>query len=410
MKKISKFFTGSWKVVAVILMAVFLVIPIVSAKTDAGNIYIGPDEVINHNVYKVGNSIVIEGTINGDVYAWANSVSIKGEVNGDVFAGGNTVSVSGKVGGNIFAFGQNVMVISETQETVRAFGSNLVLNSKVGKNAYLFGSTVAINRDTVIGWDLSAFGMSVDMAGQVNRNADFRVQNLTISNAINGNVNVYLDEQGTLSLLSDARVGGDLNYFGNRQEQLTLSSGSEVTGQTSFKALEVKQEKAQSFWSVVLPIFAFFKIAWLVSFIVVGLLMIWMIPNRFRSFRNDLGALAASDIGWGFVIFILIPAVALFLAVTLIGLPLSALLMAGYFVALFVSQVVAVIVLGMAMVDKLKKTGEPGLVVSLLVGAIIYFLITLIPFVGWAVRLVVIWLGLGMLRRLRREALNKINE
>src|SRR5690242_17414433 len=65
-----------------------LAAPALAADIQQGDsVVIGPDQVVNDDVYAFGSNVQVLGTINGDLFAAGNTVTIGGRVNGSVFAG-----------------------------------------------------------------------------------------------------------------------------------------------------------------------------------------------------------------------------------------------------------------------------------------------------------------------------------
>ena len=74
-------------IVAVLLALVglFAAAPARAADPRGGDqIVIGRDEVVADDLYLVGNTVTIDGTVKGDLVAFASQVTINGTVEGDV--------------------------------------------------------------------------------------------------------------------------------------------------------------------------------------------------------------------------------------------------------------------------------------------------------------------------------------
>jgi hypothetical protein len=90
------------------------------------------------------------------------------------------------------------------------------------------------------------------------------------------------------------------------------------------------------------------------------------------------------------------PMACLFLAVTLIGLPLACMLFYLYVFAIYASMFVTGLFLGRWVLSLFTKN-EPNQIASMLLGVTILALVTSIPFLGWLVSLVSITFGAGVL-------------
>src|SRR4030043_2366356 len=94
-----------------------------AAKKQEKNIIIGKNEVVDHDLFIGGNTIVISGVVNGDVFAGANSLVVEGIIRGDLIAGANMITISG-----------------EGTDDIRLGANNISLNGLVGKNVTIFGN------------------------------------------------------------------------------------------------------------------------------------------------------------------------------------------------------------------------------------------------------------------------------
>jgi hypothetical protein len=93
---------------------------------------------------------------------------------------------------------------------------------------------------------------------------------------------------------------------------------------------------------------------------------------------------------------IAIPVAAIIALITLIGIPLGLILVGLYAIFLYLSWVIAGILLG-RLILQILGTMEPSLILSALIGLFILILVGWIPYLGGFVNLVVILFGLGII-------------
>src|SRR5215204_898097 len=69
-----------------------------AVETRSGDtVVIGPDEVVDDDLYVTANNVVIDGTIRGDLVAFGQSITVDGTVEGDLIAAGRSVEIRGMV-------------------------------------------------------------------------------------------------------------------------------------------------------------------------------------------------------------------------------------------------------------------------------------------------------------------------
>ena len=96
-----------------VLLAVLLVVSPVwgAVETRSGQeVVIGPDEVVEDDLYVAANEVVVDGTIEGDLVAFGRSVTVNGTVEGDLIAAGQTVEVGGTVEDDARIAGQALLL------------------------------------------------------------------------------------------------------------------------------------------------------------------------------------------------------------------------------------------------------------------------------------------------------------
>ena len=187
---------------------------------------------------------------------------------------------------------------------------------------------------------------------------------------------------GAVVLRSGARVGGDVI---SRQAPL-IEEGATVGG--SVDDLETRWD----FWNLTFVGRLGWWLAYTVSTLVLGLVLLMLIPGldpaSIRALRDRLGA----TIGFGILWFILLPLVAVLLFVTLVGIPLGLFLLLALALIYSIGYVVGALALG-RLVVKVPRSRY----VAFLAGWGALRVIALVPFLGGLAWLVATVVGLGTL-------------
>jgi hypothetical protein len=187
---------------------------------------------------------------------------------------------------------------------------------------------------------------------------------------------------GDVLLRSGSRVGGDVISLEDPQ----IEEGATVEGSV---------DDLQTRWNLYDITFAGRFASWLaftVSTLVLGLVLLLLAPGldlaSIRSLRVRLGA----TIGFGLLVFVLLPVVAGLLIATIVGIPLGLFLLFALGLVYSIGYVVGALALGRLVVK------EPtSRYVAFLLGWGTLRVIALVPFLGGLAWLVVTVLGLGTL-------------
>lgn len=442
-----------------ILLGVFLAIAIVFTAVgtvQATEIYpngtIPAGETVDDDVILNGNSVVMDGTVNGLLLASGNTVTINGTVNGDVIAMGSQVAVGPKavITGNLFAGGQSVTVDGQVDGSVAAGAAALTLgeSARVARNAYFGGYAFSAAAGSVLGRDLWTGGYQAVLNGSIGRNARVSGAAVEVGGAIDGDATFDVDVPGEgpnpaqfmpfsqmpgfpasidsgLRISSTAKIGGKLTYTSPAEQSGAIAA--QPQGGTVYQTpmpSEAEQKAAEKplarlntpLWNKVWT-----ALRNLITITFVGLLALWLVPTWLRRAVDALKGKPWQSLGIGFlgtVIFypaallvagLIMMLVILFAVLTLGGISgiigglgfsaLTFIVTAFGLLISYGSKVVVAYLVGEMLLNKVAPAAETNWrkFWSLLVGVVLYILLSSIPFLGWLVVLAVTFFGMGAL-------------
>jgi cytoskeletal protein CcmA (bactofilin family) len=336
-------------------------------------VVIGPDQVVNDDVYAFGTNVQILGTVNGDVFAAGNIITVGGTVTGGVFAAGNTITVTGDV-----------------RRGVHAAGGTVTISGPVAEDAVLASGTANLAPGASIGRDALLAAATIELAAPVARDVRASAGDLTLAAPVGGNVQTQVT---TLRLTDGARVQGALTYTSQRDAEIAPGA---VVG-AGMQRLEPQGRTvptppvATAGWAVV---------DWLkglVGLAVIGLLFIYLLP-RFTAHTLERAKTAfwsSLGVGFGLLIGVPIAAVLVFvLGILLGGWMLGLALLASYAMACAVGYALAAMYVGKWLVEAFRQPTQ-HLAWNLLEGLALLGLVGLVPFVGGLVTLFACIFGTG---------------
>lgn len=338
-------------------------------------IYVGPNQIVNDNLYATGGIVDIEGTVRGDVFAIGATVTVPGSVTGDLNATGGLLTMSGKIGGN-----------------VRTASAVATINGTVGGGVTVSGGTLSIGPRAQIAQDVLILGSSATVDGALGHDLRAFANDLTIGGTIGGNVRANVS---TLRLTKGAHVGGNLVYTSAQEAQ--IAPGATVRGTVERReprAVGTESPPAAMIWQL-----AFTWPATEVGVLILGLVYVLLFP--FFSHRT-IGAIRRSP--WtslllGFVLLVDVPVAALVLFI--IGLSiggwwLGPMLLALYGITLLLGYITAALFIGSYLFSLTGRSNVP-LAAFLLIGLIVLTVLGLLPYVGGLVGFAATLFGLGAL-------------
>lgn len=316
-----------------------LIAPVLASVITAETFIVSEDTPITEDAIVASTTASIEGLIDGDLVIVTGDMTISGTITGSVTAltaGTVRVEPTGVIEGSLRTVSPRVEVEGTIGDDalVTAAGFDIRGNGTVGRDVVYFGGNFTIDGD--VGRDIKGRMLSVRVAGAVGKDIDIAVELLTIG--------------------ASAEIGGDVLY--RSTNDAAISESATING-------EVIALPAQSnfFYGVLLTLA---NVVTFLGFILAGLLALWL----FRATgEGAVGAIEASPlksllIGVG--VTLAGPVVVVLFGVTLVGLPIAALLLFGMALGLIFGPVPSVTVAA----DLVLRRGA-GLFGAFVLGAVV---------------------------------------
>lgn len=359
--------------VAAVLMPVSV---FAGGKFSKANVYVGPDEVIDGNFVAAARNVTIAGTINGDVIVVGRNVLISGAVSGDVIAAGCRLNVTGPVQGD-----------------VRLAGCDVTLSGVVGRNATIAGGKVELTKNSSIGWGAIVLAGDFQALGSIAKDLRGRVGEALLNGSVGEDVWLKVKDDRGLTIQPGAWIGGDLIY--SSESLASIMTGATIIGEVDFKPYPGKfqlQSKSTEKWLAMVLI----KLAglWLLGF-----LLVWLYPKKLAKVSKLLNKNFWPHLGWGALAVILVPILAFFLFLTMIGWALSFVLAGLYLAAVFIAIVAVSTCFGEWLLKQLtgRHWRSVSLYWSMILGVLLFVIVTSIPLLGFILKFLIVSTGLGVL-------------
>lgn len=415
--------------VALLLLFSIVLLPLARAHAlDARGgerVVIPAGEVINDDLYVAASELLIEGEVNGDVYFLGQTLTITGQVKGDVNALGQVLILKGMVQDDVRFFGV-IMHLAETAQVgsdLLAFGASLDLRpgSQVGQDVLFYGSQSYIGAE--IGRNLRVGAESVMLTGHVKGDADLSVTGRegASSPAVFGPATVPVPSlPGGFTLDPSARIDGNLNY---QSEHPLADLERNVGGKVTYEPFAPEPKAEKTIWERL-----FDSLRSLVTLLFFGTLFAWVSPRLLQESTQKIREHFWPSIGWGVltyamfffallvVVVIMILGGIFFSVLTLSGISavivwgslilIAVLLFAFIFTTAYLTKVIVGWEIGQWLLGKAVPQWAEKRYAPLL-GIAILGLLLEVPYLGFVIGLLVLFIGLGALWLLGRSLLTK---
>ena len=354
-----------------LLLPVFMVIFLVAMPAQAADlrsddtIIIASGEVINDDLYLVGNRIIINGTVNGDVVCIGNHITMAGRVDGTITAIGITVEIEGDV-----------------TQSVQTAASNVTVSGEIGGDVVAAGDDINLTDQATIGRDLVFAGRSVNVDALINDGIQGTGTKIVLNNVIGSDVEVGVDR---LTITSTAVIQGDLVY--TSENEATIQNGARIIGTTTHILAEHFEIPHIGLWASF--------IAFLMT-LVTGIVIILIAPKRARAVADAVKMRPLATLGWGALLLFVTPIALAIVFITIIGIPLSIMGAVIYGIAIFLSQVVIGLFIGYWILGHFSNIESRGLLIGAFVlGFTLLTLVRFVPYIGWIIWLATAVFGIG---------------
>ena len=355
----------------IVLLVISLFAPIVNAENEVKVEATTTDQV--NPISETQETITIK---EGDEYLFQDNVTIDAPVDGNLFIMANTVTINSQIGGDAFIFANTINIEENGYVLSNLFAcANTIHVKGVAYNIYSVGNTLTI--DGFVYRDVRSICNTLNINSMVGRNVFVDCSSINFKEKPN--------TENTPSITSYGSIQGDLNYFSD--EEIAIPEGA-VTGETYFTALNNHTFNISNY------IYSLGAI--LVSAIVIWLIGLWISPKLLHNTSHSMTLRKALQIiGLGILVPIIIALLSIIILLIPITSQLTILLLCILAILFFISTSVAIINVNTMICDKLKITQNLYKLGFLIVTTIVYWLLTLIPYVGMVISLIAIIWGIG---------------
>ena len=336
---------------------------------------------------RAGNALRLAGEVAGDQYLAGREVEVAGRVLGDVLAAGAAVRVRGGVEGDLAAVAGEVEVAGRVADDVRAVGGRVHVRGEVGDELLAAGGEVVVHRDARVGGRALLAGRHVAVAGRVGRSVEAAGERVEIDGEVDGDVAVAAER---VEIGPRARIGGTLMV--TSAEPPAIAEGARIAGPLVLARAPAGAGRAGGALREVATQAGLFLLAWAWLVLAPGLAL-----DASRAVRGSL----PRALGFGVAVLFGLPAAALALAVSFVGLPLAAAAAALWVLAALVGWVTAAVALGDGLRERAGRGGDrlaPRLA-GVAVALVLLRLAAALPVAGWVAVGLTLAVGAGGVAR-----------
>ncbi|GAB4325611.1 MAG: hypothetical protein Kow0074_19470 [Candidatus Zixiibacteriota bacterium] len=359
--------------------------PVILGLVASLTILLGPGQILATE-FRGGDAVHLrDGEILDDLFAAGGDVSVNSHIVGDLFAAGATVTVgdSAVIENSVAAAGQRVDINGHIVNSARTFAQDVSIRGHIERNLISFSATLILDEAGWIEKDINAFCGKMIIRGRVGGDVTGEMDEVVISGQVDGDIDI---KAGDVTILPSAIIGGKLTYRAPREAN--IADGAQI-----FEGVErVAEEDRDSGYSLGSLLWDAW---WFLAAVIVGVVMLVLFRRFTLDVKDTMLSSSLISLGLGSLFLVCLPVAVGVLIVTLLGVPLGILVLVVWLVLLYLAKIYAGFAVGEWLLARLRDGKIASPVVSLIVGLLILTFVTLIPYVGVLVNLMIISLGFG---------------
>ena len=334
-----------------------------------------------------GSAVYVADTveINDDLLGAARNITVNGHIRGDLITGAMSTTVDGQVDGSIIAFCYDFKLTGNCRNSVRAFAGRVDIDGHVERNLIAFGQTVALSRQGWVEKDVHVGAATLLVQGRVGGILRADADEVFISGQIDGDVKITSDN---IVIQPTAIIGGNLITSGKKDPK--IEPGAQILGQITHELPKKAEGKGGYGFG------DFLGDMWsLLALAATGGLLLGLFRGFVREVTESIKTQWAKSLGLGFVFLVCLPIAAAILALTLIGIPLALVVLAGWLLLFYLAKVFAGLLVGEWALTKLRHGRPAPAFWAMVVGLVIILLVLKIPYLWFVVKVAILMFGFG---------------
>ena len=337
--------------------------------------------------FEVKENVVITQNILDDAYVLAGNANIDADIFGDLYIAGGVVTINGNVQEDLVVSGGMVSVYGDVAGDLRVAGGTVSIYGNVGDDVLVAGGKVDIGKGSVVGGSLMAGAAILTVDGVITEEIRGGMGMFLLNGTVNGDVIVTIED--SINISEAAKIGGDFKYSALIETKIPENV---VAGEVSFNKFERENILEQLTY-----LFFIHKALSYLSALLILLLFVVFAPRILtKSAALTKGNLLKS-FGVGLLALIAVFVGSLILMITVVGVPLGLMLLVSFVFILFLSKIFVSSWLGSYFLNAKKNPSKVKLFFVSGFVLFVYYLIGMIPFVGWVINAVLFTIGVGIL-------------
>lgn len=324
--------------------------------------------------------------VNAKQFYVKEKLNINEQQEHSIFVAGTKIDVSSFVDGATFVAGEEINLTS-SQDIIFAAGEEIKIKDAYTKDAFIAGTEIEITNSQIR--DVYAFAEEIEINSEISHNAYLAGTKVKISSKIMGNVHIAAEE---IIIEDSAEIKGTLEY--PKHAYIRIADEAVVENTKTYAPTEADQ-------ALNIKIIIQDFIMTYLSLLVTGFVLLMLFKKRFDNLEKEELSIQniAVKTGLGFLVLITVPIAVIIAMCSLVGMPLSLIVLALYIILIYISIIPSGYFIAYKLLN--KKVKNEYLLLS--VGVLAIKLLELVPIIGGFIVFISlcfgIWTSLGITKK-----------
>ncbi|MGZ8557482.1 MAG: hypothetical protein ACXWWC_04085 [Chitinophagaceae bacterium] len=351
-----------------------------------------------------GNNVIINQPVHDDLYLAGGTITINAPVYGDLIVAGGTIIINDTITNDILLAGGNVTFNGFAGDDIRCAGGKIYISKNVTGDLVVTGGNVIIEKGVSVG-GLLASGGKITVDGDVNGEIKIASGDLTL----NGNISKDIDCRGgkitvngnisgksvlaarKIVVGNNAVFNNDVRYW-NKQGSLDFKQSLKNGKAIYDPSLRIQTGE----WYYLGAATVLGLLWWLGMALLMILIIQYLFSSTMKKTADTVFNHTLKSLGFGFLFFIAVPVAAVVSFITVVGLPIGMLLIFIYVTLILLATVITSVVTANWFNNRNNyKWGNGRLVFAAFGIFVLLKLISLTPFAGWLVMILLVCMAFG---------------
>ena len=338
--------------------------------------------------------ILITKTQQDDTYAAGETIRVDAVVQGDLVIAGGNLTVNDSVNGDLTAAGGELFIGGYVADDARLAFGRTTIDSEIGDDLIIFGGEVTLTENAVVHGNLRCTAGKINLQGKILGDLTVKGGDVLIDASVNGVSKIIVED---LTIGPNAQFYEKVQYYAEDGEidfntalvNTEAQFNEDLGADTSDLSMTTFGTKSLKMW-----------IFYILSSFLVILVLHALFKQAFFNAAEGLEHSWLKSFGVGLIYLIGIPIAILIAFLMVIGIPLGLFTAAVFIFSLLLGHMIGALLLAYYFRNKKDKAWSFWTVTLLaLVFVVILRVLTMIPYAGIILSVVVLSITYGALTR-----------